>query len=105
MKFCMKQVEPSNRKGRSGWPQVIKLFSCSTQLSTEFQLLIKTKIPTNEEVSCFSLSVFVFLMLINFKMTKIVGILIYLTPVKTQLLQYNLTQDLMLFYHSNKIKA
>ena len=30
---------------------------------------------------------------------------IYLTPVKTQLLQYNLTRDLMLFYHSNKIKA
>ena len=32
-------------------------------------------------------------------------IYIYLTPVKTQLLQYNLTRDLMLFYHSNKIKA
>ena len=33
---------------------VIKLFSFSTQqLSTKFQLLIKTKIPTNEEVSCF----------------------------------------------------
>ena len=33
--------------------QVIKLFSCSTQLSMKFQLLIKTKISTNEEVSCF----------------------------------------------------
>ena len=33
-------------------PQVIKLFSCSTQLSTKFQLLINTKIPTNKEVSC-----------------------------------------------------
>ena len=30
---------------------------------------------------------------------------LYLTPVKTQLLQYNLTSDLMLLYHSNKIKA
>ena len=30
---------------------------------------------------------------------------LYLTPVKTQLLQYNLTRDLMLFYHSVKIKA
>ena len=30
-------------------PRVIKLFSCSTQLSTKFQLLIKTKIPTNKE--------------------------------------------------------
>ena len=34
-------------------PEVIKLFPCSTQLSTKFQLLIKTKIPTNEEDSCF----------------------------------------------------
>ena len=34
-------------------PGVIKLFSCSTQLSMKFQLFIKTKIPTNEEVSCF----------------------------------------------------
>ena len=34
-------------------PEVIKLYSCSTQLSTKFQLLIKTKIPTNEKVSCF----------------------------------------------------
>ena len=36
-------------------PEVIKLFSCPTQLSTKFQLLIKTKIPTNKEVSCFKL--------------------------------------------------
>ena len=34
-------------------PEVINLFSCSTQLSTKFQLLIKTKIPANEEVYCF----------------------------------------------------
>ena len=34
-------------------PEVIKLFSCSTQLSMKFQLLIKTKIPANKEVSCF----------------------------------------------------
>ena len=37
---------------RSG-PEIIKLFSCSTQLSTKFQLLIKTKIPTNKDVSCY----------------------------------------------------
>ena len=30
-------------------PGIIKLFS----LSMKFQLLIKTKIPTNEDVSCF----------------------------------------------------
>ena len=34
-------------------PEVIKLFSCSTQLSRKFQLLIKTKLQTNKEVSCF----------------------------------------------------
>ena len=34
-------------------PKVTKLFSCSTQLSMQFQLFINTKIPTNKEVSCF----------------------------------------------------
>ena len=34
-------------------PEVIKLFSYSNQLSTKFQLLIKTKIQTNKEVPCF----------------------------------------------------
>ena len=33
--------------------EFIKLFSCSTQLSTKFQLHRKTKILTNKEVSCF----------------------------------------------------
>ena len=33
------------------WPQGYKTFSCSTQLSMKFQLLMKTKIPTNEDVS------------------------------------------------------
>ena len=32
-------------------PEVIKLFPCSTQLSTKFQLLIKFKIQTSKEVS------------------------------------------------------
>ena len=35
------------------WPRGFKFISCSTQLSTKFQLLIKTKIPTNIKVSCF----------------------------------------------------
>ena len=41
-----------NMREKSG-PEVIKLFSCSTQLSMKFQLLIKAKIPTNKKVSCF----------------------------------------------------
>ena len=39
------------RKKGTG-PEVIKLFSCSTQLSINFQLLKKKK-KTKEEVSCF----------------------------------------------------
>ena len=50
--------------------EVIKLFSSSTQLSTTVQLLIKTKIPTNE-VSCISLSDVVFIMLVSVKMPTI----------------------------------
>ena len=61
--------------------EVIKLFSCSTQLSTKFQLLIKTKIPTNKEVSCLSLSDVVFIMLINVKMPTIVGILTFMSRI------------------------
>ena len=38
---------------RNSGPEVMKHFLCSTQLSTKFQLLIKTKISTNKEVSCF----------------------------------------------------
>ena len=39
------------KKIRPPGPEVRKHFSCSTEL--KFQLLIKTKIPTNKEVSCF----------------------------------------------------
>ena len=46
--------------------EVIKLFSYSTQLSTKFQLLIKTKILTKFLV--LSLSDVVFIMLINVKL-------------------------------------
>ena len=31
-------------------PEVIKLFSCSTQLSTKFILLINIKMPTNVDI-------------------------------------------------------
>ena len=33
-------------------PVVVQLDSCSFQLNMKFQLFIKTKIPTNKEVSC-----------------------------------------------------
>ena len=57
---------------------VIYLFSCSTQLSTKFQLLIETKIPTQiKKFLALSRSDVVFNMLINVKMPTIVGIFIY----------------------------
>ena len=66
-------------------PEVIKLFSCSTQLSTKFQLLIKTKIPTTEKFLALSLSDFVFIMLINVKMPTIVGISTFLRRINFEL--------------------
>ena len=57
-------------------PGVIKLFSCSTQLSKNIQLLIKTIIPTNLALS---LSDVVFIMLINVKMPTFVGILTFMS--------------------------
>ena len=47
-------------------PEVIKLFSCSTQLSKKFHLLIKTKIWTKKFLAL-SLSDIVFILLINVK--------------------------------------
>ena len=48
-------------------------------MSTEFQLLIKNRIPTNEDDS--SLSDIVFIMLINVKMPTIVGILTLMSRI------------------------
>ena len=55
----------------------------TTQLSTKFQLLIciKTTIPTNEEVIALSLSDIVFIMLINVKISTIVGILTFMSRI------------------------
>ena len=61
-------------------PKVYKLFLCSTKLSTKFQLLIKTKLLTNKEVSL-SLSDVAFIMLINVKMPTIVGILTFMSRI------------------------
>ena len=49
-------------------PEIIKLFSCSTQLSTKFQLLIKPNIWKNNENSMVQThSEAVFIMLTNVK--------------------------------------
>ena len=53
-----------------------KFCSCSTQLSMKFQLLIKTKIQTNEEVSCSKTLRCCIYQAKTIKMPIIVGILI-----------------------------
>ena len=69
--------------------EVIKLFSCSTQLSTKFQLLIKTKYRKIKMFFPLSLSDVVFIMLINVKMPMIVGILTSMSRINFVLF-YNL---------------
>ena len=62
-------------------PKVIKKISCSTQLSTEFQMLIKTKIPTNKEASCFKYLRCCIISLINVKMPTMVDILTFMSRI------------------------
>ena len=65
---------------RSG-PEVIKLFVCSTQMSTEFQLLIKLKYRQIKKFHALNLSDVVFIMLVNVKMPTIVGILTFMSRI------------------------
>ena len=66
--------------GKPG-PKVIKLFSCSTQLSTKFQVLIKLKYRRVKKFLALSLSDAVFILLINVKMPTIVGILTFMSRI------------------------
>ena len=59
--------------------EAIKLFSCSTQLSIIFQLLIKLKYRQVKRCLALSRSDVVFTMLINVKMPTIVGILTFMS--------------------------
>ena len=63
------------------WPEVIKLFSCSTQLSTKFILLINVKMPTI--VGILTIISRINIMLINVKMPTIVGILTIISIINT----------------------
>ena len=77
--------------------------------STEYkiQLLIKTKMQTNVEVLALSLSDVVFIMLINIKMTTIVGISTFMSRINFMLglvctfvfhMQQNLTTKFIMFF-------
>ena len=62
-------------------PEVIRLFSCSTQLSTKFHLPVKTKIRYMKKFLALSLSDVVVIMLISVKMPIIVGILTFMSRI------------------------
>ena len=74
---CMSRCDADEKSG----PEVIKLFSCSTQLSTKLQLLIKTKILTNEKVYFFKSLRCCFYHAINVKMPTILGILTFMSRI------------------------
>ena len=63
------------------WPRGYNTFLCSTQLSTKFQLHIKTKIRKIKKFLALSLSDVVFIILINVKMPTIVGILTFMSRI------------------------
>ena len=67
-------------------PEVIKLLSCSTQLSIKLQLLIKTKMLKTLTFLDFHLSDVVFILLINVKMPTIVGILTLVSRINCVLI-------------------
>ena len=62
-------------------PEVIKLFSCSTHLSMNFQLLIKLKYRQIKKFLALGLSGVLFIMIINVKMPTIVGILTFVGKI------------------------
>ena len=59
-------------------PDGIKLFSCSTQLSIEFQMLISVKISRNSAFLGSDKSRMLFFPLINVKMPTFFGILTFM---------------------------
>ena len=68
----------AGRHGRSG-PEVIKLFSCSTQLSIKFEMLISVKNIKKFSFFQAQISLESIFLLINVKMPTTVGILTFIS--------------------------
>ena len=68
--------------GPGSGPEVIKLFSCSTQLSTKFQFPIKQKYRKVKKLLALSLSDVVFIMLINVNIYEHDNILTFMSKNK-----------------------
>ena len=74
-------------------PEVIKLFSCSTQLSTKIQLLINLKYRQIKKFLALSLSVVVFILLLNVIMPTIIFILTFMSRINFMLSRVEYEQD------------
>ena len=66
-------------------PEVIKLFSCSTQLSMKFALLINLKLLTIANSFLLNIAEHEKSLLINMKMPNFVGIFIFISRQKFML--------------------
>ena len=66
-------------------PEIIKLFSCSIQLSMKFQLVIKITLLRINDFLAFKLLDVVFIMLKHVKMPTIVGILTFMSMINPML--------------------
>ena len=71
--------------GEDSDPEVIKLFSCSTQLSTKFNCSFKLKYRLMKKFLALGLSNVIFIMLRNVKMPTIVGILTFMSGINFML--------------------
>ena len=74
----------SNSTGVTG-PEVMKLFTCSIQLSMKFIMLINLKCLKIKTFLAFRRSDVVFIMLINIKLPTIVGILTFISRLNFEL--------------------
>ena len=75
--MCDNRFISTCKQVRASGPEVINIFSCSTQQSMKFQLPIKRKLEKNKYFYCFIPSDAVFLPLINVQMPTVVGILTF----------------------------
>ena len=93
--FKLIRVEYETKFNLEARPSLrLYFFSCSTQLSMKFQLLIITKMLKNINFSLLSNSD-VFIMLINVRMPTIVGILTFMSMINVSSVELNMKKVLL----------
>ena len=83
---CLKRLMIKKKKGKqTSGPEVINNFSCSTQLSMNYNCSYKLKYRQMKKFLALSLSDVVFIRLINVEMPTIVGILTFTSRINFML--------------------